>query len=113
MADATFALCKNKQGEGGALLCAIKFEIDRYSVYWLEQSRVVMHNLMVTPLNQSGTAMQTAEKRKHHSSKLIAKHQPARAVMYTRVSADDLSKLAEISMKSVRGCDPKIGRAHV
>ena len=50
--------------------------------------------------------MQVAEKRKHHS-KLIAKHQPARAVMSTRVSAGDLSKLAEISMKSVRGCDPK------
>jgi hypothetical protein len=50
--------------------------------------------------------MQTAEKRKHHS-KLIAKHQPARAVMSTRVLASDLSKLAEISMKSVRGCDPK------
>lgn len=50
--------------------------------------------------------MLTAEKRKHHS-KLIAKHQPARAVIYTRVSTDDLSKLAKISMKSVHGCDPK------
>ncbi len=51
--------------------------------------------------------MQTAEKRKHHSTKLIARRQHARAVMYTRVPADNLSKLAEISMKAVRACDPK------
>ncbi len=50
--------------------------------------------------------MKTAEKRKYHS-KLITKRQTARAMMYTRVSADDLSKLAEISMKSVRSSDPK------
>lgn len=50
--------------------------------------------------------MRTAEKRKYHSTKLIAKRQPAQAVMYTRVPADDLSKLAEASMRAVRGCDP-------
>lgn len=51
--------------------------------------------------------MRTAEKRKYHSTKLIAKRQPGRAVMNARMPVGDLSKLAEISMKAIRGCDPE------
>jgi len=44
--------------------------------------------------------MHIALKRKYHS-KLLAKRDLSRAVMYTRVSSDNLSKLAKISMESV------------
>ncbi len=50
--------------------------------------------------------MPTVTKRNSHS-KLLAKRQPVSdAIMPTRVSAAHLSKLARISMASVRNNDP-------